>query len=67
MGIHAIHVWRIEPGADKSIVRTEESWEGLLVRILRRPFQKQLETAVHTGLGYLKAEAERRAQKARVV
>ena len=61
-GIDAVHVWRLEPSDGGTLARTEESWEGLLVRILRRPLQKSLQKAMDSGLGHLKAEAERRAQ-----
>ncbi len=35
-GIKAVHVWWLEPKDGQTIVRTEESWEGLLPRIFRR-------------------------------
>ena len=60
-GVKAIHAWLLEPRAGGTLVRTEESWEGLLSRILRGPFQKALKKSIDTGLGHLKAEAERRA------
>jgi hypothetical protein len=40
------------------IVSTEESWGGLLSRLLRRRFTTTLRTAIDTGLAGLKAEAE---------
>ena len=43
------------------MVSSEESWEGLLVRIFRGRMQKTLEESIDSGLGHLKAEAERRA------
>ena len=60
-GIDAVHVWRLEPSDAGTRVRTEESWEGLLVRLLRGPMRKSLQRAVDDGLGHLKTEAERRA------
>jgi hypothetical protein len=60
-GIYATHVWRLEPLDGNTIVRTEESWEGLLARILRGVMQKQLQKAIDAGLRYVKAEAERRS------
>lgn len=60
LGIKAIHVWRLEPKNGKTIVRTEESWEGLLPRILRGRMQKMLQDSIDSGLRHLKAEAERR-------
>ena len=64
MGIPAIHVYRLRPDAQHpghTVVRTEESWDGLLARLLRRRFTTTLRTAIDTGLARLKAEAERRA------
>ena len=64
MGIPAIHVYRLRPDArhpGHTVVRTEESWDGLLARLLRRRFTTTLRTAIDTGLARLKAEAERRA------
>ncbi|MGH3117639.1 MAG: SRPBCC family protein, partial [Gaiellales bacterium] len=59
-GIDATHVWRLEQGHGKTLVRTEESYEGLVASILRRPLRKALETALTNGLRSLKVEAERR-------
>lgn len=64
MGIDAIHVHRLEPRGDTTLVRSEESWEGLLVRLLRGPLTRSLQKAIDSGLGHLKAEAEDRAAKA---
>ncbi len=62
-GVLAVHVWRIEAGGGATTsVRTEESWEGLLSRMFRGPFQKALKKSIDSGLTYLKAEAERRAK-----
>ena len=63
LGINAVHVWRLEPRDGKTVVRTEESWEGLLVRIFRGPMQKMLQRAIDAGLLHLKAEAESRANR----
>jgi Polyketide cyclase / dehydrase and lipid transport/Phospholipase_D-nuclease N-terminal len=69
MGIPAIHVYRLR-GSDQhpghTVVRLEESWDGRLARLLRRPFARTLQTAIDTGLVRLKAEAERRATGDRV-
>ena len=62
LGIRAIHVWRLEPGGGGTFVTTEESWEGLIVRLFRRAMQKSLERAISSGLMHLKAEAERRVR-----
>ena len=61
-GVEAVHIWRLEPRDGGTLVRTEESWEGLLAAILRDQMQRSLQKAVDGGLEHLKAEAERRAQ-----
>jgi uncharacterized protein YndB with AHSA1/START domain len=62
-GIKAIHVHRLEPRGEGTVVSSEESWEGLPVRIFRGRMQKTLEESIEPGLGRLKAEAERRASR----
>jgi uncharacterized protein YndB with AHSA1/START domain len=59
LGISAIHVWRFEARNGKTLARTEESYDGLVARVLKRSLQKTLDTALTDGAGYLKAEAER--------
>jgi hypothetical protein len=61
MGIDAVHVHRLEPRGDATLVRSEESWDGLLVRLLRRPLTRSLQRAIDSGLEHLKAEVGRRA------
>jgi hypothetical protein len=64
LGIPAIHVYRLRPSErhpGHTVVSTEESWAGLLARLLRKRFTTTLKTAIDTGLARLKAEAERRA------
>jgi uncharacterized protein YndB with AHSA1/START domain len=60
-GIKANHVYRLEREGDATIVRSEESWDGLLVRLLRRSMTKTLQKAIESGLVHLKREAEGRA------
>ena len=40
-------------------MRTEESYDGLVARLLRRSLQKTLDAALADGVRYLKAEAEK--------
>jgi uncharacterized protein YndB with AHSA1/START domain len=61
LGISAIHVWRLEVRNGKTIARTEESYDGLVARMLRRSLQKTLDTALTDAATYLKAEAEKLA------
>jgi uncharacterized protein YndB with AHSA1/START domain len=60
LSINAVHEYRLEPRDGKTFVRTEESYEGLIARLFRRPLQKTLDEALEEGLRHLKAEAERR-------
>ena len=62
MGIKAVHTWRLEPRGAGTLVVNEESWQGLVARLLRRSLQKALDKANASGLDRLKAEAERRAK-----
>jgi uncharacterized protein YndB with AHSA1/START domain len=59
-GIKAKHVYRLEPRGEATHVQTEESYEGLVARLLRGSLQKTLEKGLSDGLRSLKAEAERR-------
>jgi uncharacterized membrane protein len=59
LGISAIHVWRLEPRGGRTLVHTEESYEGLVARVLRRSLQKTLDAALKDGVRHLEAEAER--------
>jgi Polyketide cyclase / dehydrase and lipid transport len=57
MGIPAIHVYRLRPSDQHpghTVVRLEESWDGLLARRLRRPFTRTLQTAIDSGLARLR-------------
>jgi len=60
-GIRAKHVYRLEPRGEATLVRTEESYEGLVARLLRGSLQKVLEKGLSDGLRYLKTETERRS------
>ena len=59
LGIRAYHVWRLEGQNGRTLVRTEESYDGLVARLLRRSLQKTLDAALTDGVRYLKAEAEK--------
>jgi uncharacterized protein YndB with AHSA1/START domain len=63
-GIKAIHVYTLERRGDATLVRTEESYDGLVARVFRQRLQKTLDGALRDGLGHLKAEAERRDRAA---
>jgi hypothetical protein len=62
MGIAAVHTWTIEArGAANTHVHTEESWSGLLPRLVRGLLRKTLSRALDDGVRTLKAETERRS------
>jgi len=60
-GIKAVHLWQIEQRGEKALVRSEESWEGLLPSILRGTMKRMLSRSIQQTLLYLKREAERRS------
>jgi uncharacterized protein YndB with AHSA1/START domain len=59
-GIEARHIYALEARGGVTLVRTEESYDGLIARIFRSRLQKKLEDSLESGLAHLKAEAERR-------
>lgn len=61
MTIAAIHEWRFEPRDGGTHVGTEESFSGVLARLMRGSLQKTLDRSLEEGLEHLKREAERRA------
>jgi uncharacterized protein YndB with AHSA1/START domain len=61
LGLRAILVYRMEAHGAGTVVSSAESWEGPVARVFRKRMQKTLSKAIEAGLGYLKAEAERRA------
>jgi hypothetical protein len=61
-GIKAVHVHTLEARDGRTLVRTAESYHGLVARLFRRPLKKTLDEALASGLKHLRIEAERRAQ-----
>lgn len=61
LGLRAVHIYRLEPRDGGTLVRTEESYDGLLARVLSGPVRKMLKSSLDGGLRHLKTEAERRA------
>jgi hypothetical protein len=61
-GIKAIHFWMLERRNGRTLVRTEESYDGVVARLFRGSLQKMLDSALERGLGYLKAEVEGRVR-----
>jgi uncharacterized protein YndB with AHSA1/START domain len=64
LGVKAIHVHTFEPCAGGTLVRTEESYDGLAARLFQRRLQRMLTTALDDELRHLKAEAERQVHDA---
>ena len=64
LGIKAMHVHTLEPRDRSTLVRTAESFDGVVARLFRGRLQKTLETALRNELQHLKVEAERREQGA---
>jgi len=62
LGIKAIHVYNLEPRNGRTLVRTTESYDGLVARLFKRPLQRTLDAALQSGLRHLKVEIERRQQ-----
>ena len=61
-GIRAIHVWELSRHGSGTRVRTEESFQGWIVKLLAGPMRKVLAKALAQGVGDLAKEAERRAR-----
>jgi uncharacterized protein YndB with AHSA1/START domain len=61
MSIKALHEWHLEPRDGGTLVKTEESFSGLLARLFRGNLQKTLDKSLREGLEHLRREAERRA------
>jgi uncharacterized protein YndB with AHSA1/START domain len=57
-GVKAVHFYRLEPRDGRTFVRTEESYDGVVARVLRGSLQKTLDTALADGLRHLKRAAE---------
>ncbi len=57
-GIFAIHNWTLSAVGGQTQVAVEESMEGILVRIFRKPFLKNLEKGLENWLDLLKTECE---------
>lgn len=61
-GIKAVHVWHLQSHDGGTLVRTEESFTGLLATAFRASFRRRLRQALDSWLHALKVEAERRSR-----
>ena len=59
MGIDAIHVWHFRPSNGGATVSMQESFSGLVAKLLRKKLQRDLVVTTANGLAALKAAAER--------
>lgn len=58
LGASAIHNWIFEEKDNRTLVTVQESLEGVLPRLFRRYFQKNLDAGMLKNLQELKAAAE---------
>lgn len=59
MSLKAIHVWSLEATGGKTTVRTAESLEGPLARVLRGPLDTVLQKTLDKAVEALRVEVER--------
>lgn len=58
LSIKAMHSWRVEPRDGGTHVETEETFSGLLARLMRGSLQKTLDRSLEEGLERLKRASE---------
>lgn len=63
LGISAVHIWSLQSTNGRTFATTEESYEGSVARIFRRPLQKLLDRTLADVVGHLKAEAEQSGKR----
>lgn len=63
-GIRALHRWQLDQEGESTRVCSEESFQGLLPRLLPGLMRGLLETSLQQGLAALKREAERQQREA---
>lgn len=59
-GTTAAHIYRLEPRDGNTLVRTEESFDGLIPRLASGPVRRMVKKSLDVGLRHLKARAEER-------
>ncbi|PLX61105.1 SRPBCC family protein [Sedimenticola selenatireducens] len=64
LGIRALHRWHLEGAGQRTRVHSEESFDGLLPRLLPGTLKRLLEQSLQQGLAALKREAERQQREA---
>ncbi len=63
LGIRAAHTWSLEGSGGQTRVRTRETWDGPLVRLMSRAMRGMLQRSLDSGLRSLKEAAERGARR----
>lgn len=61
LGLRAIRAWRFTELEGGTLVRTEESFDGVLARLFPRRLKRALAASLEQGLTALRIESERRA------
>jgi hypothetical protein len=61
MGIDAIHDWQFQPSGEGTTVTMQESFSGLVAKLLKGKLQRDLDRTTQQGLAALKAAAEARS------
>lgn len=64
MGAKAKHVWILEPQGSGTTVKTQESFEGLVVVLMKRRMQRLLDGSLEKWLARLKEAAEQSSSRA---
>jgi len=59
LGIRAVHVWTFEEQDGGVLVRSEESFDGFIVRLFAGSMRRTLASSLEKGVRALKAECER--------
>jgi hypothetical protein len=59
MGIRAVHIWELTADDTSTKVSTQESFQGLIVRLFARRMGRSLERALAQSVEALKREVER--------
>jgi hypothetical protein len=60
LGIRAAHIWTCTEQETGVLVRTEESFDGLVVRLFAGPMRRTLASSLQNFLNALRTECERR-------
>ncbi len=59
MGLKAFHTHTLEQRDGRTLISTQESYEGLIARLFSGRLRRMLDDSLREGLRHLKAEAER--------